>query len=140
MTGSLEFVFPHHAFDGFVYLTRIFGVFFLVVADFDGAEDGEVDELADGHAGINADGLFDGDLEGPVAAEADVAFAGGGVDVNAKAAGGGLAFQEGNVGVGFGVFEGDAEVEDVWVEDEAFGGISKCSIWLCFLASRMCSR
>ena len=133
-------ILPHHAFDGLIGLAVVFGALFLIVFDQDFAIYREIDELAYGHSLIYFDWLLDGDLEGPVAAEADVAFAGGGMDIDAEAAGGGFAFEEGDMGMGFGIFLGDAEIKNMWINTNPSSGISKYSISLCFFASRICSR
>ena len=52
-----EFVFPHHALHGERAAATVFGGGFFVVGDFYFAIDHEVDELADGHACVDAYGL-----------------------------------------------------------------------------------
>jgi hypothetical protein len=119
-SGRSEHILPHHAFDRLVGLAVVFGVLFLVVFDQDVAIYREIDELTYGHSLIYLNGLFDGDLECPVAAEADVAFAGGSVDIDAETAGRGFPFEEGDVGMGFRIFLRGAEVENVRIENKTF--------------------
>jgi hypothetical protein len=107
----LESILPHHALDGLVGLAVVFSVLFLIVFDHDLAIHGEVDQLSDGHAFIDLYRLFDRDFQGPVAAEAYISFTGGRMDIDTQPAGGGFPFQEGDMGVCFGIFLGDAEVK-----------------------------
>lgn len=121
-TGSrLERVLPHHALHGEGGAGVVFGGGFFVVGGFDVAFDLEVDELADGHASVDAHGLGDGDFEGPVVAEADVSLARCRMNVDTEAANAGLAFEEGDLLVGFGVFESGAEVGVAGFEHVAVG-------------------
>ncbi len=83
----LKGVLPHHAFNRFIGLAIVLGILLLVVFDHDLSVHRKIDELTDGHALVDLYRLLDGDLEGPVAAEADVTFARGGVDIDAEAAG-----------------------------------------------------
>src|SRR6185437_3472858 len=107
--------FPHHAFDRLVGLTVIFRIFFLVVFHHDLAFDGKIDELSYWHTLIDLHRLLYRDLEGPVAAKADVPFASGGMDIDTQAAGGGFAFEEWDVGMGLRIFMGHAQIKDMRV-------------------------
>ena len=122
MGGGLKGVLPHHAFYGFIGLAIVLGILLLVVFDHDLSIYGKIDELTDGHAFVDLYRLFDGDLEGPVAAKADIAFPCRGVNVDAQPACRRLALQEGYMGVGFGIFVGYPQVKDVWIQHETLLG------------------
>src|SRR5262245_33929627 len=78
-----------------------------------------VENLADGHARIDANGLNGEHFQSPVAAETDVAKAGGNVHEQAQAADTGAAFDHGNVVVRLSAFGGAAQVELLRSENEA---------------------
>lgn len=115
-----KMIFPHHTFHGFFGSFVIFRVSFFIVIPLDLPFHAEIDELSDGHAGIDADGMGAGDLQRPGITEADVALAGRGMDVDAQAAYAGFAFQKGNRLMGFCIFFRDAQIEGAGMEDEAF--------------------
>ena len=83
-----------------------------VVHGFDVALDVKVNELPDWHGGVDAYGLGNRNLERPVIAEADVALACRGMDIDTQASDTGFAFEEGHVLVRLGVLEGRAEISD----------------------------
>jgi hypothetical protein len=89
-------------------LPAVFGVFFLVVFYFDLAFYREIDQLADGHAFVNTNGLFAGDLQCPVAAETYITFTGSGMYIDAETAGRRFSFKKRNMRMCFGIFFGYA--------------------------------
>lgn len=86
-TLGLKPILPHHAFNRFVWLSAVFGILFLVVFDFDFAFNREINQLANRHTMVNFYRLFHRNLQRPVSAEANIALARSGMDINAKPSG-----------------------------------------------------
>lgn len=81
---TLKNILPHHALNGACAGHVVFGIVLGIIKRFDLAFHHKVNELADGHAGINLYRLGAADLERPGIAEAYIALAGGGVYVDAQ--------------------------------------------------------
>ena len=118
--APLELVLPHHAFYRAVGLATVLGICLLVVLDLDLSVNGEVDQLSNGHAAVDLYRLLNRDLQCPVAAESNIALAGGSMDVDTQSTGGRLSFKEGYVRMCFGVFLGNAQVEYMGIKDKSF--------------------
>ncbi len=82
----LKLVPVHHRLDWERCLVGVLCGLLSVVGIEDFAFNEEVNELAHRHAFVDAHGLFHGDFERPVVAEADVALTRSGVDVDAESA------------------------------------------------------
>ena len=108
-----EILVQHTGLDAGVVLV-LAGVVLLIVA-----LDGVVIDLTDLHVGIDDDGVDAEHLQGPVAGEAHVAKAGGDVDEQPQPAHRGTALQHGDEPVGFGVFQGAAQIELVGLQQQA---------------------
>ncbi len=117
----LKFVFEHHRLHWQWRLGVVLGRLLGVVGGEDFSLDQKIDELSNGHAIVDANGLFDRNLECPVVAETHIAFAGGGVNVDAETANAGFSFEERDRSVAFCVFDGGAKVVDLRLKDKAFG-------------------
>ena len=83
----LKFILPHHALDGFIGLTAVFSIFLLTVLGLDLSFNWEVDQLTYGHTFVDLYRLFNGDLQCPVAAEANIAFPCRRMDIDSQAPG-----------------------------------------------------
>ena len=98
---------------------------YLLAYSVDVARDLVVEDLADRHAGVDADRLDGEHFERPVAAEADVAEAGRHVDEQAQPADRRAAFDLRHEVVRLGPLDGAAEVELVRAEHQPFGAESR---------------
>ena len=85
-------IFPHHAFNRPGGPLVILCVLLAVIVIFNFTLHCEVNELSDGHAGIDANGLDARDFEGPGIGEAYIAFSSRGVYVNTESANTTFAF------------------------------------------------
>lgn len=81
-----------------------------------------VEDLADFYAGVDFYRLDAEHLQCPVAGEADVAEAGGGVDEQSQSADGAAAFEHGDVFFRLGEFHGSSEIETTAFQDESVVG------------------
>src|SRR5512133_193241 len=86
------------------------------------AADGVVEDLADAHAGVDAHGLDAADLQGPEAAEADVAEARGDMDEEPQTTHAAAALQHGHHAVRLRVFQSAPEVESPGFQQQALRG------------------
>ena len=93
---------PHRAFNRPCGGVAVFSVGFGVVHYFDIAFHHKIDELANGHTGVNTHGLRAGYFQRPGIAKAYVAFAGGGVYIDTQSAGARFSFPEGYMAVQIG--------------------------------------
>ena len=100
----LEFILPHHRFHWERGSIDVFGRRLLVVFGFHIALHVEIDELANRHPRIDADGLGDGNLESPVITKSDIPLAGCSMNVDTEPAYAGLSLQKGNVFMRFSIF------------------------------------
>ena len=101
---SSKTVFPHHTFDGMVGSLVVFRIGFVVVIIENIPFYGKINELADGHAGINPNRVDTRDFQGPVVAKTYIALAGGSVDIDTQPSHAGFSFQERDSIMCFGVF------------------------------------
>ena len=83
----LKGVFPHHTFNGPVWLLAVFGVLFLIVFYLNFAFGGKINKLANGHAFINFYRLFYRDFQRPVTTKTNISFTCGSMYVYAKPTG-----------------------------------------------------
>ena len=88
------------------------------------AVDVVVEDLADGHAGVDPHRLDGEHFQRPVAAEADVAEAGRHVDEQPQPPDRRAAFDHRHEVVRLGPLDGPAQVELVGLQHEPFGGIA----------------
>ena len=114
-TLSSEFILPHHALDGLVWLSAVFRIFFLVVSNFNRSFYREIDQLSDRHTLVHFHWLFYRNFEGPVAAETNIALACSSMDINPKATCRGFPFEEGDMRMGFGILLRYTEVKNMRV-------------------------
>ena len=121
---ALKFILPHHALHRFIGALVVFGILFLIVVIEDLSVDSEVDELANGHTCVDAHGVGAGYLQCPGVAEADIALAGSGVDVDAESAYARLALKERNGVVGFCILFRNPQIKRIGMEHKpAFGDL-----------------
>ena len=69
-----EVVLPHHAFHGTIGLTCVLSIFLTIVRNQNFTENGEINQLTDGHACIDPNWLFNRDFQGPVATKTHIAL------------------------------------------------------------------
>ena len=76
-------------------------------------------DLADFNIRINPDGLDTENLQSPAAGESDIAEAGRNMDEQSQPPGGGTPLQHGDKAVRPGEFIGAAQIEPVWLQQQA---------------------
>lgn len=100
----LKLVFPHHAFDGAIWLAAVLGIGLLVVFYLNFSLHRKIYQLTDWHAVVNFYGLLDRNFQRPIATKANITLACSGVNINTQAACGRFTFQERNMLMCFSVF------------------------------------